>query len=214
MKKFTKSQFVISIAASLTLLVGIGVGYWAGSESTDESTDTAGLDNPCSDLLTSSDARSAMNGVLRAVDSPSYRFIEKGTSGDFSSECTVVSGEKDALSITAHLAMSGDVVQWTKTLSDNKDIGHSSSRKTFSVGEAGISSPAAAAIYLSCEPYQSPIKKKQNLSILVSSLNGSSHHSELRTELADLAVSMAKHAQIAAKCKDPAQIPEKAPELS
>ncbi|MEV6396451.1 hypothetical protein AB0M39_16995 [Streptomyces sp. NPDC051907] len=202
----------VAVATGLALVVGGFSGYMIAETIGDA--DSSRSARPCSDVVSNSHVREAMGRVVRSGESVTSNFSEKSSSGKYVARCTVAVDGRVSLIVAANLEDSGDVEQWLDTLAQNKDIGDEEDRRRFDVGEEGISAESSAAIYLKCTSADPKVKKNFNLSILVTSLSGGSSASERRVDLADIATSMANHAQKSAQCSDPVKIPDRAPPLS
>ncbi|MFD7136029.1 hypothetical protein [Streptomyces sp. NPDC059894] len=203
----------VALASALAVLVGAGGGYLI-AETTSGDAVSVTWQNSCPNLVESSGADEAATRLVGSGDSVSSRSSDSSSIASYTSSCFVYIGKEAALIATAELAQGGDVETWEETLSGNKEIGSKNERQYFTVGGEGkgISAPSSAAIYLKCAPSGSKITGT-TLSIVVSSTSSEDSTSR-RSDVAEVAVSFAKHAQTGAHCSDPITIPDGAPNLS
>ncbi|MGW7260989.1 hypothetical protein [Streptomyces sp. NPDC054834] len=212
-KTFDKRH--LALASALTLLIGGALGYLVADMTSEATPQSASLQNACPELASGSNSWKALVRTAGSGDTISSRSTDSSATDSYRSSCFVTVDGKTRLTATAELAQSGDISTWEKSLSENGDIGPSSGRMHFSVGGdgKGISAANSAAIYLKCSPQGSKITAARNLAITVAS-DSSTDASSRRTDLAEIAVAFAKHAQDGAHCSTPVKLPVGPPKLS
>ncbi|MFG3194513.1 hypothetical protein ACGFYT_00110 [Streptomyces sp. NPDC048208] len=117
------------------------------------------------------------------------------------------------LLLTAELADSGSVTDWKTNLEENGDIGSERDNKSFTLGKTGfgVASSFSAAVYLPCKPAGSKLNIDKELNVEVSMLRRGGDAGTNRSDAAQVARSLASHAQYEMHCENAERLPRGGP---